>query len=220
MFIILYIFLLLYIGNNDAIQPTYQPTGIDNQINALQIIYNDLGGLTWIYPSLNSTKWNFTCAYAIINPCNICTWSGLECITINGITSIKSIDLSNYNVSGKLPDVFNNFNQMNSLIFDNNPNIGGSISTSLYSLSNLSVLSFLNTTITGTIPTQLFLLPISQLRISYSYVHGVIPSEIGNLKATLTVVSMYSNSISGTIPTQLGYCTNLYYLNIRFNKYS
>ena len=198
-------------------KPTLQPTGQDilTELLALQELYNELDGPSWKYPQINSIVWNFTCAFAISNPCNPCTWSGLLCTVSNGLTYIQSIILNNYGLTGSLPNVFNNFIQLKILNLDNSPKTIGTISSSLFTLSKLSKLSLQNISLTGTLPIGLFSLPsLSEISITYTKIYGTIPTEIGNLKS-LTKITFFYNSLSGTIPTEIGLCTNITYVLAR-----
>jgi Leucine-rich repeat (LRR) protein len=55
----------------------------------------------------------------------------------------------------------------------------------------------------GTLPTKLFELKFSQLRLSGNHFFGTIPSEIGKLSPSLLGLDLSLNSFTGTIPSSL-----------------
>lgn len=203
-----------------AFTPTRAPSSLaptwydenTKELKALQIIYNQMSGSKWKI-TRNATNWNFTCAFASNNICNICKWSGLTC---TGYTSVlDTMNLASFGLSGSLPNVFGNFSKITSILLDKNYKIVGTIPSQIFGLSTLKTISLAGTQISGTLPTQLFYMSaLKSIIIGDAKLIGTIPTEVGKL-STLTKFSVYNNSMTGTIPTQIGLCTNLEYLLLR-----
>ena len=82
------------------------------------------------------------------------------------------------------------------------------------------VLSLLDRSISGTLPTQIGLLTnLLQLFMTNNHLSGTLPTEIG-LLTSLRKLGMSGNSISGVLPTELAQLTKLEALGASVNRLS
>ena len=128
-------------------------------------------------------------------PCNPKNpWTGVMCGVIAGVNRVTGIGLA-----GK--------------------GLGGTISSSIGNLVELSVLGLNYNGFTGTVPTSIWTLTkLVHLSLHENYLPGTIPTVIGGLTG-LSYLALFTMGLSGTIPSQIGLLTNMVTLNLRLNRF-
>ncbi|KAK1628387.1 hypothetical protein QYE76_002702 [Lolium multiflorum] len=145
----------------------------------------DTSGLTGIAASWNTKPSNWVGN----DPCGD-KWVGIIC-TQDRVTSIR---LSSFGLSGSLSGDIQSLSELQYLDLSYNKELGGSLPSSIGSLSNLQNLILVGCSFTGEIPT-----------------------EIGQL-SNLIFLSLNSNRFTGRIPPSLGGLSKLYWFDLADNK--
>nr|GEW73337.1 hypothetical protein [Tanacetum cinerariifolium] len=164
-FIFRHIFLLLILLTLTAHSHSQQISAIDLDA-LLHLTYT----LTDVKPGDYFSTWNFTSTE------NVCTsFNGVTCSIINNEYRVTSLFLG----TG----------------LSDSPGLAGTISDSIYNLTEL---------------TQLILYP--------GIVTGFIPPEIGSKCSKLRVLSLTNNRLTGSIPDSLSDLQNLHTLDLSHNR--
>ncbi|WP_428741888.1 PKD domain-containing protein, partial [Tenacibaculum sp.] len=170
--------------------------------DALMAFYNATGGTSWT----NSANWGTTAS--------VCDWYG---ITVTDGT-VTQINLSDNNLSGTIPEVFDDLTNLTRLNLYLNA-LTGALPTSIGSLTKLEYLILSNNQLTS-IPSSIGnLQSLNTLYASDNLFSGSIPSEIGTL-SSLVELSLHFNQFTGSIPTSFGGLTGLYFLHLNDNQLS
>lgn len=94
----------------------------------------------------------------------------------------------------------------------------GSISSDIWKLSNLAILSLRGNFLSGSIPPKIGnLYKLGALDLSQNNISGEIPPTLGNLTG-LSMLYLFQNSLQGSIPTSLGNLQNIASLVLSFNQ--
>ncbi|WVZ79096.1 hypothetical protein U9M48_026717 [Paspalum notatum var. saurae] len=138
----------------------------------------------------------------------VCTGSAITGITMNAanlggqlgslgnFTSIITIDLSNNNIGGTIPEDLPATLQS---FFLSANQLTGSIPSSLSKLKNLTAMSVNNNRLNGDLPDAFDPLNrLVNLDMSYNNLTGLLPSSMKSL-ASLTALHMQDNQLSGTL---------------------
>ncbi|CAB9496616.1 receptor-like protein kinase precursor [Seminavis robusta] len=83
----------------------------------------------------------------------------------------------------------------------------------------LTILDLNMNTLTGSIPSELGLLPLKRLILTSNTLTGSIPHELLNL-TSLERLFLGENDLTGTLPSEIGQLTNLEYLYLNYNNIS
>ncbi|CAL5086094.1 unnamed protein product [Urochloa decumbens] len=184
--------------------PRCQPYTYEQDVFAINGLYTALGA-----PQLPNWTTNGG------DPCNE-GWQGVSCVASN----ITSIILSGANLGGQLGNTLGNFTSLITLDLSNN-NIGGtipdglpvtmqkfflsanqlsgSLPSTLSSLTLLTSMSLNNNQLSGDIPDVfLSLTGLANLDFSSNNLTGPLPSSMGNLTA-LTSLHIQNNQLTGTL---------------------
>ncbi|MBX7152479.1 fibronectin type III domain-containing protein [bacterium] len=140
-------------------------------------LYTNTNGPGWT----NRTNWNSASAVG--------TWYG---VTVSA-GRVTSLDLSNNQLSGNLPDAIGNLTGLTSLQLYGNA-LNGSVPDTLGNLTNLTSLGLENNQFSGT-----------------------IPSAIGKL-SILIELNLFNNQFTDSIPGSFQLLTNLQKLNLQSNR--
>lgn len=171
------------------LSPIYAIGGVSQgEIDALNTIYEKMGGHYW----RKKTHWRDNG-----DPCSTRQpWYGISCYRTGNLGDfVMQIDLSHNNLTGHLPDVFDQFSdQFKYLYMQGNSKMSGSIPETLWSCVKMQKLILADIGLTG---------------------H--INAKIG-LMEDLTFLDLSQNRLEGNIPDELWTLTNLEYLSLRLNK--
>ncbi len=111
-------------------------------------------------------------------------------------------------MSGEIPAELANLSNLRSLDLSDNQ-LSGEIPAELANLSNLEDLDLSDNQLSGEIPAELGNLPnLEDLDLSDNQLSGEIPAELGNLP-NLRLLFLQGNQLSGAIPIELGKIPNL-----------
>ncbi|XP_052118068.1 receptor-like protein EIX2 [Arachis duranensis] len=146
--------------------------------------------------------------------------SSLLCQENNIGRKLGTLDLSNNQLKGSLPDCWKSLSSLLFLDLSNN-NLIGKIPPSMGSLVKLEALVLRSNGFIGKLPsslkncTSLFLLDVSE-----NFLSGPIPSWIGESLHQLIVLSMSGNSFSGNLSKHLCYLKKIQLLDLSRNNLS
>ncbi|XLS59817.1 hypothetical protein HN51_009572 [Arachis hypogaea] len=146
--------------------------------------------------------------------------SALLCQENNIGSKLGTLDLSNNQLKGSLPDCWKSVSSLLFLDLSNN-NLTGKIPPSMGSLVKLEALVLRSNGFIGKLPsslkncTSLLLLDVSE-----NFLSGPIPSWIGESLQQLIVLSMSGNSFSGNLSKHLCYLKKLQLLDLSRNNLS
>ncbi|XP_004496493.1 receptor-like protein EIX2 isoform X2 [Cicer arietinum] len=138
-----------------------------------------------------------------------------------GSNNLMSLDLSNNQLNGVLPDCWNNLTSLQFVDLSNNK-LSGNIPFSMGALVNMEILILRNNTLSGELPSS-FKNCSNNLRfldLGQNKFHGPLPSWIGDNLNQLIVLSLRDNNIYGIIPSNLCYLTKLHILDLSMNNLS
>ncbi|KAL2334882.1 hypothetical protein Fmac_016095 [Flemingia macrophylla] len=134
--------------------------------------------------------------------------------------SMTTLDFSNNNLKGQLPNCWKSVNQLRFLDLSNN-NLSGNIPMSMGTLFKLEALVLGNNSLTNELPStlkdcsNLFVLDVGENMLS-----GPIPPWIGENMQQLIILIMRRNHFSGNLPIQLCYLKRIQLLDLSRNKLS
>ncbi|KEH25981.1 disease resistance family protein/LRR protein, putative [Medicago truncatula] len=145
----------------------------------------------------------------------------LPFLCTNGIDSmLGQFDLSNNQLSGRVPDCWNNFKALVYLDLSHN-NFLGKIPTSMGSLVELQALLLRNNSLTEEIPFSLMnCRKLVMLDLRENRLEGPVPYWIGSKLKELQVLSLKSNHFFGSLPFKLCYLQNIQLFDFSLNNLS
>ena len=187
-------------------KPTYTVTifreGVDRA--TLTALYNSAGGASWT----DKTNWG-----SPTEPLN--TWFGVK---VDGNGNVTELALPDNNLSGPLPAELGSLTSLTTLDFSDNQ-----LSGTLPDLSTLTSLTSLNlgdNQVSGTVPDWLgSLIALQELSLRDNRLTGPIPEELGDLVA-LQNLYLDNNQLSGAIPDWLSDLDQLRNLYLNGNRLS
>lgn len=151
----------------------------DLERKALMAFYEATGGDSWT----NHTNWG--------SDQPLSEWYG---VCVDGEGSVTQINMFQNNLSGSLPDIFDQLPALQSVYLSGN-RLGGQLPPSLYRRD------------------------IYDLYLANNQLEGTLPEEIGNWK-NLRTLEISFNNFSGTLPAALGKFPSLNYCNLMMNCFS
>ncbi len=173
---------------------------------------NDSLVLVKLFHTTSGPNWNKP--WVLTDPLH--TWQG---VIINRNGCVVTLNMQGSNLSGTLPSVLGNLNQLRVLNLNNNQ-LSGSIPSELGNLLKLTNLQLAGNELTGSIPISLG--NLSSLRTLYlneNALSGSIPNEIGNL-SKLASLRLHMNQLTGSIPSEIGNLGELQQLYLQDNQLS
>jgi Leucine-rich repeat (LRR) protein len=213
----------------------------DYEREALCDLYMSTHGEDWIWGQDNGVQWNCT---GDSDPCAN-QWEGINCGAQTSTTShVTSIDLSAYNLRGRLPSSLGNLSYLEVLDLETNSITGtiplpfarlhqivsiylddnaltGTIPTIFANLTLLSNLLFEYNRLTGTLPSELFTLPtLTTINVGGNYLHGTVPSALLPGAARLQLFNLNNNQFSGSLPPELGNMSSIQQLAFNDNLFT
>ena len=160
--------------------------GVDRA--TLTALYNSAGGASWT----DKTNWG-----SPTEPLN--TWFGVK---VDGNGNVTELALPDNNLSGPLPAELGSLTSLTTLDLSDNQ-LSGTI-PDLSSLTQLQTLNLGDNQLSGTIPDWLSSLTgLRDLSLRDNRLTGAIPEELGNLNQ-LYLLYLDNNQLSGPIPAELG----------------
>ncbi|CAJ1953046.1 unnamed protein product [Sphenostylis stenocarpa] len=134
--------------------------------------------------------------------------------------NLASLDLSNNEIKGQLPDCWHSLDSL--LILDLSHNkLSGKIPKSMSTLVNLRALVLRNNNFMGEFPSALKNCSnLIMLDVGENILSGPIPSWIGESMSQLIILNMGGNNFSGNIPNHLCYLKRIQLLDLSWNKLS
>jgi len=133
-------------------------------------------------------------------------YTGLSSIpqTIGDLQNLETLDFDeNPNLEGGIPTEIVKLNKLKILYIRHSENLGGIIPTEIGRLKNLNILYLFNLGLIGELPQSLGQLEnIHEMNFLNNSLSGSIPIELANLRNSF--VSLSYNKLSGEIPTEFG----------------
>ncbi|KAM3306606.1 hypothetical protein P3S67_013476 [Capsicum chacoense] len=146
---------------------------------------------------------------------SVCHWVGVTCGSRH--QRVKSLNLSNMALIGRIPSEFGNLSFLVSLDLGSN-NFHGNLPQEMTRLRRLKFLDLSFNNFRGKVPSWFgFLHQLQFLYLGNNSFTGSIPSSFSNI-SKLETLNLKSNSIEGQIPKVIGSLLNLRVLNMGGNK--
>ncbi|KAL6847141.1 hypothetical protein ACP4OV_022994 [Aristida adscensionis] len=147
-------------------------------------------------------------------------WSGdWELISsLSNCTRLFYLSLDSNNFQGVFPpSIVNLSTTMKNLHLGHNK-IHGAISTDIWKLSNLTILTLRGNFLTDSIPPRIGeLRNLGALDLSQNNISGEIPPTLGNL-TSISLLYLFENNLQGSIPSSLGNLQNIASLVLSGNQ--
>ncbi|KAL9324001.1 hypothetical protein ACSQ67_008858 [Phaseolus vulgaris] len=134
--------------------------------------------------------------------------------------NIRTLDLSNNQIMGQLPDCWEHLNSLEFLDLSNNK-LSGEIPQSMGTLVKLEALVLRNNNLIGEIPLTLkSCASLTIFDMSRNFLSGPIPSWIGENLPELKILTMRINRFTGSVPVQICYLKKINLLDLSMNHLS
>ncbi|XP_014499491.1 LRR receptor-like serine/threonine-protein kinase FLS2 [Vigna radiata var. radiata] len=134
--------------------------------------------------------------------------------------NLATLDLSNNQIKGQLPDCWKSTNQLLFLDISSNE-LSGKLPISMGSLVNLEALVLRNNSLLGELPPSLKNCKnLIMLDVSQNMLSGPMPSWFGESMQQLIILILGGNHFSGKIPLHLCYLKRIQLLDLSKNKLS
>ncbi|QCD94593.1 LRR receptor-like serine/threonine-protein kinase FLS2 [Vigna unguiculata] len=134
--------------------------------------------------------------------------------------NLATLDLSNNQIMGKLPDCWKSINRLLFLDLSSNE-LSGKLPNSMGTLVNLEALVLRNNSLIGELPSSLKNCKnLIMLDVSENMLSGPIPSWVGESMQQLIILIMRGNRLSGNLPLHLCYLKRIQLLDLSRNKLS
>ncbi|XP_027924099.1 receptor-like protein EIX2 [Vigna unguiculata] len=146
-------------------------------------------------------------------------FSDFSCGNIKA-SNLATLDLSDNQIKGQLPDCWKSLDQLLFLDLSNNE-LSGRIPISMGSLDKLESLVLRNNSLMGRFPYSLKNCNnLVMLDVSENMLSGPIPSWIGESMQQLIILIMRENQFSGNLPLHVCYLKRIQLLDLSRNKLS
>ncbi|XP_038713607.1 receptor kinase-like protein Xa21 isoform X3 [Tripterygium wilfordii] len=133
--------------------------------------------------------------------------------------SLQTIDASENQIKGPIPESIGALRNLNYLVLGDN-NLNGTIPPTIGNLRNLQRLHIYNTQIGGSIPEEMCnLRNLGELTLEDNRLTGPIPPCIGSLK-DLQRLNLSNNSLTSSIPESFWTLENLIFMDLSSNSLS
>jgi Leucine-rich repeat (LRR) protein len=134
---------------------------------------------------------------------------------------LVSLDLSYNQLTGELPDCWNNLTSLQFVDLSSN-NLSGNIPFSMAALVNMKALILRNNSLSGQITSALknFSNKLAWLDLGQNMFHGPLPSWIGDNLHQLVILSLRFNYLYGNLPSNICYLKKLHVLDLSLNNLS
>jgi len=172
---------------NTEAEHSYADINATNKVFDSELSTRNYFSLLAFYDETNGAYWRDKTHWDYADPCKY-NWHGIMCDTSSHITSIN---LSDNNLSGNIPDYLGEWVKLRYLDLSDN-NLNGEIPQSIGNLIYLDQLRLHNNRLTGSIPS--------------------------NLPDTLRILLLHGNQLSGNIPREIGEMFDLEWLYLSYNN--
>ncbi|WJX53382.1 non-specific serine/threonine protein kinase [Trifolium repens] len=136
---------------------------------------------------------------------------------IGNMSSLRSLQLQDNQITGMIPDQISNLYSLRVLNISSN-RLEGVLPSNLTCLNELQILDLSSNKIVSRIPKDISSLKNLQvLKLGRNSFYGTIPQSLGNI-SSLKNISFGTNSLSGWIPSELGKLHNLIALDLTLNN--
>ncbi|KAM0023595.1 putative leucine-rich repeat-containing, plant-type, leucine-rich repeat domain superfamily [Helianthus debilis subsp. tardiflorus] len=138
--------------------------------------------------------------------------------TYINISSLRSLDLRETSLQGKLPDNILSLKYLEDLLLSGNNNLSGPL-PKVNTTIPLRRLELFNTSLSGEIPASIgHLKSLEYLRLSDCGLNGSLPKSLDNLRY-LEFIDLSNNMLSGTLPSSLFTLPYLQDINLDNNMF-
>ena len=169
----------------------------------ITVINTDRAALMALYEATGGPDWNFSRNWLTDAPLR--EWYG---VGINSYGRVRSIQLTDNNLTGSLPPELSRLTEMFFLSLYSNE-ITGPIPPELGNLSDLGYFVLSSNNLTGPIPPEFGgLANLQTLELAGNDLTGPIPPTLGRL-TKLTYLDVAYNDLTGTVPPELAGMTSL-----------
>ena len=169
----------------------------------ITVINTDRAALMALYEATGGPDWNVSRNWLTDAPLR--EWYG---VGINSNGRVRSIELTNNNLTGSLPPELSRLTEMFFLSLYSNE-ITGPIPPELGNLSDLGYFVLSSNNLTGPIPPEFGgLANLQTLELAGNDLTGPIPPTLGRL-TKLTYLDVAYNDLTGTVPPELAGMTSL-----------
>ncbi|WVZ13977.1 hypothetical protein V8G54_011543 [Vigna mungo] len=135
-------------------------------------------------------------------------------------TNLATLDLSDNQIKGQLPDCWKYVHRLLFLDLSNNQ-LSGKIPISMGTLAKLEALVLRNNSLMGELPSSLKNCNnLIMLDVSENMLSGRIPSWVGESMQQLVILIMRGNHFTGNLPFHLCYLKRIQLLDLSRNKFS
>ena len=119
---------------------------------------------------------------------------------------------------GQIPHSIGLLTNLEEIVLDGVPDLGGTLPTELGSLTKLQTLRLADNSFLGQVPTELgSLTNLEWLDLGFNALTGNIPSELGNF-SDIKRLSLGHNMINGEIPKEFGKLNKVEMIDLSYNR--
>ncbi|XP_020233062.2 receptor-like protein EIX2 [Cajanus cajan] len=141
--------------------------------------------------------------------------------TKSATTAMLTLDLSNNQITGQLPNCWKHLKNSLELLDLSNNKLSGKIPKSIGTLVNLQALVLRNNSLTGGLPFTLKnCTDLVMLDVSENFLFGPIPLWIGENLQELIILSLRVNRFFRSVPANLCYLRQIHFLDLSRNNLS
>ena len=124
-------------------------------------------------------------------------------------------------LEGTIPPNLYDLTKLSIISISNNTKVGGTISSQIRQLTELTRIEAANTMVEGTIPDEIYHLPLfADLVVSNAKMSGPLKEDVSLLNATMRLLILDFNSFTGALPTALDVLTALENLLLEGNEFT
>ncbi|KAF3435221.1 hypothetical protein FNV43_RR22308 [Rhamnella rubrinervis] len=140
-------------------------------------------------------------------------------LSLGNLTQLSYLVISNNELSGDIPNIWENTPFLTIIDMSNN-SLSGTIPSSMGSHSHLQYLSLASNHLSGEFPSLKNCSEMVDIDLSYNKFSGELPVWLGESMPALLVLRLKSNFFSGNIPPKFCGLSNLHILDLSYNDLS
>ncbi|XP_059637190.1 LRR receptor-like serine/threonine-protein kinase EFR isoform X1 [Cornus florida] len=138
---------------------------------------------------------------------------------IGNLTFLKDLNLLRNNLEGEIPQEIGKLWNRESLDLSLNNLKGGPILETIFNMSKLRLIAFVQNNLSGKLPSNINLPNLEQLFLDLNNLNGIIPQSISNL-SRLIMLDLSDNNFGHSLPNSLGKLELLELLNLSGNNFT